>query len=132
MDGEVRADDVIVCRVNGTSDFYVIGTVVSGKVGELSIRSVSTMKGQDSALQRGTKSGCRPSGVAVRRRRGRIRQDVQPNQIARRRRRGRRTGLNSESRIAGARVPSPESASPESRTPSLRAASPESRAPSLH
>jgi hypothetical protein len=53
MDGEVRADDVIVCRVNGTSDFYVIGTVVSGKVGELSLRSVSTVKGQDSALQRG-------------------------------------------------------------------------------
>jgi hypothetical protein len=53
MDGEVRAGDVIVCRVNGTSDFYVVGTVVSGKVGELSLRGVSTTKGQDSALQRG-------------------------------------------------------------------------------
>lgn len=53
MDGEVLTDDVIVCRVNGTSDFYVIGTVVSGKVGELSLRGVSTAKGQDSALQRG-------------------------------------------------------------------------------
>ena len=53
MDGPVRSDDVIVCRVNGTNDFYVIGTVVSGKVGELLLRRVSTMVGQDAALRRG-------------------------------------------------------------------------------
>jgi hypothetical protein len=43
---------VIVCRVNGTSDFYVIGTVVSGEVGELSLRGVSTTVGQVAALGR--------------------------------------------------------------------------------
>jgi hypothetical protein len=50
MDGSIRAGDVIVCRVNGTSNFYVVGTVVSGKVGELSLRSVSTTVGQGAAL----------------------------------------------------------------------------------
>jgi hypothetical protein len=45
--------DVIVCRVNGTADFYVVGTVVSGKVGELSLRGVSTIVGQKPALRRG-------------------------------------------------------------------------------
>jgi hypothetical protein len=50
MDGSIRAGDVIVCRVNGTSDFYVVGTVVSGKVGELSLRGVSTTVGQVAAL----------------------------------------------------------------------------------
>lgn len=53
MDGEVRPGDAIVCRVNGTADFYVVGTVVSGKVGELSLRGVSTTKGRDLAIQRG-------------------------------------------------------------------------------
>lgn len=52
MDGTVREGDVIVCRVNGTSDFYVIGTVLSGKVGELSLSGVSTTVGQDTALGR--------------------------------------------------------------------------------
>jgi hypothetical protein len=50
MDGTIRAGDVIVCRVNGTSDFYVVGTVVSGTVGELSLCGVSTTVGQDAAL----------------------------------------------------------------------------------
>jgi hypothetical protein len=53
MDGEIRAGDVIVCRVNGTSDFYVVGTVLSGKVGELSLRGVSTVVGHNPALRRG-------------------------------------------------------------------------------
>lgn len=53
MDGTVLSGDVIVCRVNGTCDFYVIGTVASGKVGELSLRRVSMVLGQDSALRRG-------------------------------------------------------------------------------
>jgi hypothetical protein len=53
MDGSVVSGDVIVCRVNGTADVYVIGTVVSGTVGELSLRRMSTMVGRDLALRRG-------------------------------------------------------------------------------
>lgn len=52
MDGRIRAGDVIVCRVNGTSDVYVVGTVVSGSVGELSLSGVSTTVGQKAALGR--------------------------------------------------------------------------------
>jgi hypothetical protein len=52
-DGTIRAGDVIVCRVNGTSNVYVVATVVSGRVGNLSLRGVSTVVGQDSALDRG-------------------------------------------------------------------------------
>ena len=50
MDGTIRVGDVIVCRVNGTSDFYIAGTVVSGKVGELSLSGVWTTLGRDAAL----------------------------------------------------------------------------------
>jgi hypothetical protein len=50
MDRTVRAGDLVVCRVNGTFDVYVIGTVVSGKVGALSLRGLSTMVGQRPAL----------------------------------------------------------------------------------
>ena len=50
MDGDVRPGDVIVCRVNGTSDLYVVGTVVSGRIGELSLCCVSTTTGRDAAL----------------------------------------------------------------------------------
>lgn len=53
MDGSVIGGDVIVCRVNGTADVYVVGTVVSGKVGELSLGRMSTMVGRDLALRRG-------------------------------------------------------------------------------
>ena len=52
MDGHVRPGDAIVCRVNGTVDWYVVGTVVSGEVGELSIRAVSTTAGRESAIRR--------------------------------------------------------------------------------
>jgi hypothetical protein len=52
MDGKIRGGDVIVCRVNGTSDFYLVGTVVSGCVGELSLCGVSTVVGQNAALER--------------------------------------------------------------------------------
>ena len=34
MNGTVRAGDVIVCRVNGTKDLYVIGNAAAGTVGE--------------------------------------------------------------------------------------------------
>lgn len=43
---------MIVCRVNGTTDFYVVGTVISGDVGEFSLRGVSTTIGRDVALVR--------------------------------------------------------------------------------
>ena len=37
--------------MNGTFEHYVIGTVVAGKAGALSLRAVSTMVGQDSAVR---------------------------------------------------------------------------------
>ena len=52
MEGEIRGGDVIVCRVNGTTHHYVVGTVVSGEVGEFSLRDVSTTTGRDMALVR--------------------------------------------------------------------------------
>ena len=51
IDRKIRTDDLIVCRVNGTSDFYVIATVISGSVGALTLRGLSTMHGRDSALR---------------------------------------------------------------------------------
>jgi hypothetical protein len=51
MDRTIRTDDVVVCRVNGTQEFYVVGTVLSGKVGELRLRGVSTMGGRQVALR---------------------------------------------------------------------------------
>ena len=51
MDRTIRAGDVTVCRVNGTYEFYVVGTVVSGRVGALSLRTVSTIVGRASALR---------------------------------------------------------------------------------
>jgi hypothetical protein len=50
VDRTIRAGDGIVCRVNGTFEHYVIGTVVAGEAGALSLRAVSTMVGQDSAV----------------------------------------------------------------------------------
>jgi hypothetical protein len=52
MDGSIRAGDVIVCRVNGTSDHYVIGTVARGTVGELSLSGVTTTVGMSQAIER--------------------------------------------------------------------------------
>jgi hypothetical protein len=52
LDGKIHAGDMVVCRVNGTSDFYVVGTVAFGEVGELSLCGVSTTVGQDAALGR--------------------------------------------------------------------------------
>ena len=51
MDRTIRACDGIVCRVNGTFEHYIIGTVVSGKAGALLLRAVSTMVGQHSAVR---------------------------------------------------------------------------------
>jgi hypothetical protein len=53
MDGVVRPGDVVVCRINGTADCYVVGTVVAGQVGELSLDSISTTTGRDRAIEWG-------------------------------------------------------------------------------
>ena len=53
MRGSISIGDVIVCRVNGTSDLYVIGTVAAGKVGGLSLSAVTTMVGQARAIEYG-------------------------------------------------------------------------------
>ena len=53
MDGSIRVGDVVVCRVNGTSDLYVIGTVAAGTVGELSLSGVTTILGLADAIDHG-------------------------------------------------------------------------------
>jgi len=53
MDGPIRDGDVVVCRVNGTKDLYVIGTVAAGTVGELSLSGVTTRVGLVQAIERG-------------------------------------------------------------------------------
>jgi hypothetical protein len=53
MDRSISVGDVIVCRVNGTSDLYVIGTVAAGTVGELSLAGVTTMVGLAPAIKHG-------------------------------------------------------------------------------
>ena len=53
MDGSIRPGDVVVCRVNGTSDLYVIGTIATGTVGELSLSAVTTTEGLAEAIERG-------------------------------------------------------------------------------
>jgi hypothetical protein len=52
VDGTIDAGDVVACRVNGTADLYVVGTVDSGKVGELSLRGVTMSVGRSAALGR--------------------------------------------------------------------------------
>lgn len=53
MSGTIRAGDVVVCRVNGTKDLYVIGSVAAGTVGELSLSGVTTIVGLNQAIERG-------------------------------------------------------------------------------
>ena len=60
MDGSIIVGDAVVCRVNGTSNLYVIGTVAAGKVGELALASVTTTVGLVRALECGY-SGRTPS-----------------------------------------------------------------------
>ena len=52
MDGQIRPGDVVVSRVNGTRDFYVIGTVVSGTAGHLTLRDSVTTNGRAPAIGR--------------------------------------------------------------------------------
>ena len=53
MDGPIRPGDVVVCRVNGTSELYVIGTAAAGTVGELSLSGVTTIVGLAAAIEHG-------------------------------------------------------------------------------
>ena len=53
MNGSISVGDVVVCRVNGTSDLYVIGTVVAGTVDEWSLSNVTTMVGLTRAVEEG-------------------------------------------------------------------------------
>jgi hypothetical protein len=52
MDGQIRPGDVVVSRVNGTRDSYVIGTVVSGMAGQLMLRDALTTNGRKLAIGR--------------------------------------------------------------------------------
>jgi hypothetical protein len=52
MDGAIQAGDVVVSRVNGTLDCYIIATVASA-MEDLALRGVTTTKGQDAAIRRG-------------------------------------------------------------------------------
>jgi hypothetical protein len=52
MDGPIRAGDVVVSRVNGTLDLFLIATVVSA-VDDLSLHAVRTTSGQDAAIRCG-------------------------------------------------------------------------------
>jgi len=52
MDGQIQAGDVIVSRVNGTSDFYLIATVLSA-LEDLTLRCVAMVTGLDAAILRG-------------------------------------------------------------------------------
>ena len=53
MNRSIRSGDVVVCRVNGTWDLYVVGTVATGTVGELSLSDVTTTVGLSEALESG-------------------------------------------------------------------------------
>jgi hypothetical protein len=53
MDRSILAGDVVVCRVNGTSDLYVIGRVATGSVGGLSLSDVTTRVGLLQAIEHG-------------------------------------------------------------------------------
>ena len=55
MEGAIQPGDVIVSRVNGTRDLYIIATVSSAPRADLTLNSVSTMKGRNAALLRGQK-----------------------------------------------------------------------------
>ena len=48
----IRPGDVVVSRVNGTRDVYVIGTVESGTPGQLMLRDPLATTGRASAIGR--------------------------------------------------------------------------------
>jgi hypothetical protein len=53
MDGSISVGDVVVCRVNATSNLYVIGTVAAGNIGDLSLVGVTTKVGLTHAIAYG-------------------------------------------------------------------------------
>ena len=56
LDGAIQTGDVVVSRVNGTRDFYIIATVASAAE-DLALDSVLTAKGQDTAISRAFRQG---------------------------------------------------------------------------
>jgi hypothetical protein len=50
-EGEIESGDVVVSHVNGTSDLFVVATVLSA-VGDLVLDLVSTTKGRAAAIGR--------------------------------------------------------------------------------
>ena len=44
-DGKILSGDVVVSHVNGTLDFYIIARVVTASRSDLTLDSVSTIKG---------------------------------------------------------------------------------------
>jgi hypothetical protein len=61
-DGQIQKGDVVVSHINGTLDFYIIATVLSA-LDDLTLNSVSTMKGEDAAIMHGY--GLRADGQDV-------------------------------------------------------------------
>ena len=53
MDESISVGDVIVCRVTGTLDLYVVGRVAAGTIGALSLSAVTTMVGLARAIAQG-------------------------------------------------------------------------------
>ncbi len=53
MDKSISVGDVVVCRVNGTSDLYVIGIVAAGTIGGLSLSVLTTKVGLARAIAQG-------------------------------------------------------------------------------
>ena len=52
MDGLIHSGDIVVSRINGTFDLYIVATVVSA-VDDLILRGIQPAKGRDHALKRG-------------------------------------------------------------------------------
>ena len=53
MDKSISVGDVVVCRGNGTSDLYVVGTVAAGTISGLSRSAVATKVGLARAIAPG-------------------------------------------------------------------------------
>ena len=53
MAEQIQAGDVVISRVNGTRDAYVVGTVASGMAGHVMLRDTLTTNGREAAIERG-------------------------------------------------------------------------------
>jgi hypothetical protein len=63
MDGQIQPGDVVVSHINGTLDSYIIATVLSAPVWDLTLHGISTMKGRDAAILRGYEQRKEPQNV---------------------------------------------------------------------